>query len=211
LGAVYQRGGYALKLPDVNLKLVAASLVVALALLFGGNALVQMTRVSMPVERALRQMAEVRSYSIESTPYGAVLNVELGNVSDLSETVMEVTTAAAHLAGRNGVWIRIADSRDDTLRDVYHSLHFSLHEAIATGSFEDLERRAEQSAREAGLAGARVVVDSEYVYVSMSHGASQLYEVVPRRSHETGAAASSRSVARSDYGSFGAAGGVRIW
>ena len=200
-----------MKLPDVNVKLVAASLVVALALLFGGNALVRMTRVSMPVERALRQVAEVKSYSIESTPYGAVLNVELGDVSDLSETVMKVTMAAAHLAGRDGVWIRIADSRDDTLRDVYYRLHFSLQEAIATGSFEDLERRAEQSAREAGLTGARVVVDSEYVYVSMSHGESQLYEVVPRRSHETGAVPSSRSVARSDYGSFGAAGGVRIW
>jgi len=211
LRAVYQRGGYALKLPDVNVKLVAASLAVALALLFGGNALVRVTRVSIPVERALGHMAEVKSHSIESTPYGAVLNVELVDVSDLSETFRSLTMAAAHLAGQDGVWIRIADSRDDTLRDVYYRLHFSLQEAIATGSFEDLERRSEESAREAGLTGARVVVDSEYVYVSMSHGESQLYEVVPRRSHETGAVPSSRSVARSDYGSFGAAGGVRIW
>lgn len=200
-----------MKLPDVNVKLVAASLAVALALLFGGNALVRMTRVSIPVERALRQMAEVKSYSIESTPYGAVLNVELGDVSELSETVMKVTMAAAHLAGRDGVWIRILDSRDDTLRDVYHRLHFSLQEAIATGSFEDLESRSEQSAREAGISGARIVVDSEYVYVSMSHGASRLYEVVPRRPYETGAVTGSTSVARSDSRSFGAAGGVRIW
>ncbi len=200
-----------MKLPDVNVKLVAASLAVALALLFGGNALVRMTRVSIPVERALRQMAEVKSYSIESTPYGAVLNVELGDVSELSETVMKVTMAAAHLAGRDGVWIRILDSRDDTLRDVYHRLHFSLQEAIATGSFEDLERTSEQSAREAGISGARIVVDSEYVYVSMSHGASRLYEVVPRRPYETGAVTGSTSVARSDSRSFGAAGGVRIW
>ena len=200
-----------MKLPDVNVKLVAASLAVALALLFGGNALVRMTRVSIPVERALRQMAEVKSYSIESTPYGAVLNVELGDVSELSETVMKVTMAAAHLAGRDGVWIRILDSRDDTLRDVYYRLHFSLQEAIATGSFEDLESRSEQSAREAGISGARIVVDSEYVYVSMSHGASRLYEVVPRRPYETGAVTGSTSVARSDSRSFGAAGGVRIW
>lgn len=200
-----------MKLPDVNVKLVAASLAVALALLFGGNALLRMTSVSIPVERALRQMAEVKSYSIESTQYGAVLSVELGDVSDLSETVMKVTMAAAHLAGRDGVWIRILDSRDDTLRDVYYRLHFSLQEAIATGSFEDLERRSEQAAREAGLSGARIVVDSEYVYVSMSHGASRLYEVVPRRPHETGAVTGSTSVARSGSRSFGAAGGVRIW
>ena len=165
----------------------------------------------MPVERALRQMAEVKSYSIESTPYGTVLNIELGDVPDLSETFRKVTMAAAHLAGRDGVWICIADSRDDTLRDVYYRLHFSLQEAIATGSFAELELRAEQSAREAGLLRPRIVVDSEYVYVSMSHGANKLYEVVPRWPYEARAASSSTSVARSASRPFGAAGGVRIW
>lgn len=199
-----------MKLPDVNIKLVAASLAVALVLLFGGNAVFRMTSVSIPVERLLRPMAEIKSHSIEETPYGTVLDIELADVTDLSETFRKVALAAARLAGRDGVWIRIRDSRDAALRDVYYRLHFSLQEAIATGSFGEMERRAEQAASEADLADVSIVVDSDYVYVAMSHGASQLYEVVPRRPYEA-AASGATSVARSAARSFGSEGGVRIW
>ncbi len=195
-----------MKLPGVNIKLVAASLAVALVLLFGGHAVFRMTSISIPVERRLRLMAEVKSHSIELTPYGTVLDVELADVTDLSETFRKMELAAARLAGRNGVWIRIRDSRDETLRDAYYRLHFSLQEAAAQGSFAQLESRAEQVAREAGLSDFRIVVDSDYIYVAMSNGASQLYQVVSRQSHETSASGES-AIARSSR----SWGGVRIW
>ena len=200
-----------MKLPDVNIKLVAASLSVALVLLFGGNALVRMTSVSMPVERLLGPMTEIKSYSVERTSYGTVLDIELSGASDLPETIRKVTLAAARLAGREGVWIRIRDSRDDILSDVYYRLHLLLQEAMATGSFAEMERRVEETAHASGISDARIVVDSEYVYVSMSHGANQLYEVLPRRWSEAGAVYGTAQAARSASRSSGVYGGVRIW
>ncbi|MCR4426871.1 MAG: hypothetical protein NUW23_11920 [Firmicutes bacterium] len=187
-----------MKVFGMDAKVILVSFGVALALLFAGREVVTRTSISVPLERTLRPMQEVRSYSIEQTSYGRVLNLELGEVDDLRETMKKVQGALTKISGGNDIEIRIVDSRDEVLSDVFHRMHFTIHEAIATGSFADMAREAESLAEAAELSYVRVVVDECNVYVTLRHGHNALYEVVPRGRVAVAEAPSGRA-------------GVRVW
>ncbi|HPZ12928.1 MAG TPA: hypothetical protein PLK04_01675 [Bacillota bacterium] len=171
-----------MKLPDINIKVVLASVAVAAVLLFGGREVFLRTSVAMPMDRAFASMSEIESYSFERSAYGAVVEVKLGNVEDLSETVRKVEAAVAKVPADGRLWVRISDTRDVLLQDVYYRMHFDIEEAIATGSFSDLKRRADEKAWQAGLSGCVVQVDADNVYVSLENGEHRLYAVVSRAS-----------------------------
>ncbi len=79
---------------------------------FGGREVFLRTSVAMPMDRAFASMSEIESYSFERSAYGAVVEVKLGNVEDLSETVRKVEAAVAKLPADGRLWVRISDTRD---------------------------------------------------------------------------------------------------
>jgi len=169
-----------LKLPDINLKVVLVSVAVAAVLLFGGREVLMRTSVTMPIDKAFASMSEIESYSIERLPYGTVVDIGLNNAEDLAETVRKIEAATSKLPAGGGLWVRITDTRDPLLQDVYDRMHFDIQEAIATGSFAELRRRADEEAQHAGLSDCDIYVDIDNVYVTLEDGEHQLYAVSPR-------------------------------
>lgn len=169
-----------MKLPDVNIKIVLASVAVATVLLFGGREVLMRTSVTMPMDKAFASMSEIESYSIERVPYGTVVDISLGDAEDLAETVRKIEAATLKLSAGRGLWVRITDTRDPLLQDVYHRIHFDIQEAIATGSFSELRSRADEEAQHAGLSDCDIYVDIDNVYVTLEDGEHQLYAVSPR-------------------------------
>ncbi|MDD4336904.1 MAG: hypothetical protein PHH46_05930 [Firmicutes bacterium] len=169
-----------MKLPDINMKVVLVSVAVATVLLFGGREVLMRTSVTMPMEKAFASMSEIESYKIERLPYGTVVDISLRNAGDLSETVRKIEAATSKLPAGGGLWVRITDTRDALLQDVYHRIHFDIQEAIATGSFSELRRRADEEAQRAGLSDCAIYVDIDHVYITLEDGEHELYAVSPR-------------------------------
>ncbi|MEA4884609.1 MAG: hypothetical protein VB144_13340 [Clostridia bacterium] len=169
-----------MKSTGVHIRTVAASLAIALVLLFGGREVFIRTSVARPLRIALASMPEITSHSTEATRKGMVLSLRLEGVNDLEETMKRASWAASAATKRDDITIRILDSRDDALREAYHRIHFVIQEAISTGSFASMESRAQAIAKAAGVSSCRLWVDEECVYIALSNGSHELYEVAPR-------------------------------
>lgn len=170
----------------LNPVILVLAFILAFGALVAGNFIIHRAQVTGPLERFLRGEPAVKSYRIESVGPGfgrgggVILHVTLARVDDLKKAYTDLEAGVKRISGERPVLIDLSDKRDKELCDLYYRVHFSVFEAIETGSFERMARVIESEARAFGCTDARAFVDLERVYIALYKGDHYLYEIVGR-------------------------------
>ncbi len=153
--------------------------VVALAVLLGGQGLAKTMRVDRPLARELSSIDGVRRYALEDGAEGIRLELTLGRVPDLEQTIAKVLAAVGERRREPVAEIAIRDQRQG-LNGVYYDLRFSLEEALATGRYTALRGDLDRLASRYRLDRARIYLGRQFIYVQLEKGPAYLYQALPR-------------------------------
>ncbi|MFZ5897738.1 MAG: hypothetical protein ACOYU7_00880 [Bacillota bacterium] len=164
----------------LKINIVILTFILGLAVLLGGNFLYDKYGSNQSLRQDLSENEYVESFKLEDQGAFVLVTVRMKP----SDNFMKVYQALERdieigLNGRPHQLV-IEDTRDRTLSDVLYKSQYSIHQAIAQGSFPEMARVIEENARGAD-AVARVFVDNKYVYVQLEgRNGSYLLEVIPR-------------------------------
>lgn len=136
--------------------------------------------VENPLDQTLRAHQCVEGVRMESKEGVSVVTVALGEVDDLHETFEQVEAIVSSRMPPGSYRLEIEDTRTPELADLYHTVHFDIAEAIATGAFTRMSQNVEAKIASAGPERSRIWVSPGRIYLQIHHGDSYLYEVIER-------------------------------
>lgn len=161
----------------LGLALIVAAII--LTVLLGGQGLAKTLRVNRPLSRELRAIDGVHQYTLGSSPEGIRLDLTLGRVPDLEQTMVKVLASIAERRREPVAEVQIRDHRQG-LTGVYYDLRFSLEEALATGRYSALRGDLDRLASRYHLDRVRIYLGQRFIYVQLEKGPAYLYQALPR-------------------------------
>lgn len=166
--------------------IMGLTILITLALLFGGQSLWQQYAIAQPMSQIARGIDGVESASLDkagkNTPITRI-NVKLHNVANLQTTYQALNERILNVLGHNKYEIILHSSPTPELEQLFYSIHYYIQEAIFTGNFGLMAERIQTRAA-AGNVTAQTYVDAKYVYLQLANPAGNLYIVVPRQTVE---------------------------
>lgn len=164
---------------NLNLKVIAITFALGLALLFGGQYVYQKYGFNQPVKQVLAANPAVAGYTLEEQGPELVIKVHLKRTDNLQESYRALRRQVDEAMRGRPYQLVIEDERDGSLREAFYNSQYIIYQAIAQGNFQEMAEEVRAHAR-AVNATARVYVDGEYVYVQMENEHGYLAEVIPR-------------------------------
>ncbi|WP_425057806.1 hypothetical protein SCACP_23480 [Sporomusa carbonis] len=180
-------------MPNKNYNWVigCVTLMLTLAVLFGGQFLWNKYAVANPVNRMFQNIDGVESVSISRLNEQSKNNetvkiyIKLNHVDNLQNLYEEITDGLNQVGGGKKYDIVIRDTRTPELEQFYYSIHYDIQEAIFTGNFATMAERIQAKAGSAQVK-TQIYVGNKNIYVQMTKGADGMYVVVPRDSGNRG-------------------------
>lgn len=163
--------------------IVGLTIIVTLAVLFGGQFLWQQLAIAKPMSQIAQGIDGVESAFLEKNSQNdstVKINVTLAHVTNLQTTYKALNDRIFNVLGHKKYKIIINDSRTPELEQLYYSIHYYIQEAIFTGNFGLMSEKIQSKATASG-SNAQVFVDAKYVYLQLSSQNSNMYIVVPRQ------------------------------
>ncbi|MEW5761730.1 MAG: hypothetical protein AB1776_00845 [Bacillota bacterium] len=160
----------------LRFKVILASLLATLAVLFGGQWLYLKYSLQQPLREIMA--ADSITYRVED---GATLKVyvRLKKPSDLMHEYRELDEKLRSALRDRPYQLIVEDRRSAALNEAFYRSQFAIYTAIAGGNFENMAEKVKENAAAVG-AQARVWLDGQHVYVYMWKDDRYLVEVIPR-------------------------------
>ena len=166
-----------------RLPIVLGAMATVLALLFGLQFLYARQAVVLPLSAQLRQTPGVSGRPVVHQSGGTLrIRVQLRQVPDLRSTYRHLQSVVRAAAGGRAVSLRVQDSATAALRaDFYQKLNFIIDQGRATGQYVAMQKAFAAASRHLGLSKAQLTVGEAHVYVALTQGSHDLYEILPLR------------------------------
>ena len=169
---------------DINWVIGGLALMLTLAILFGGQLLWNKYGIVDPINNAVQHIEGIESVKVvplkeQKANESIKIYVQLAQVANLQKLYDEMEGALKQVYRPQRYEIVIQDNRTPELEAFYHSIHYSVEEAIFTGNFTVMAGSIESKAGSAGVK-VQTYVDSKNVYLQMSKGTNAMYVVVTR-------------------------------
>ncbi|MDI6631222.1 MAG: hypothetical protein AB1507_02055 [Bacillota bacterium] len=163
----------------LQLKAVLVALAIGLVCLFGGQWLYNKYGYQQSLQQALAAQPQVADFKLEERSDQLVVTVRLRNPGNLQLTYKELRQAIGEALGSRPFTLELTDNRDAALEEVFYRSQFAIYQAFVQGSFEEMEQEVNAHARAAG-AQARLYLDGENLYLTLTRGDRFLAAVIPR-------------------------------
>lgn len=175
---------------DLNWVIGGLTLMLTLASLFGGQWLWNKYAVVNPIGNAVKNIAGIDAVNVirlneQVGSENIKIYVKLSQVANLQKLYDELEEALQQVHKPQRYEIVIEDSRTPELEQFYHSIHYSVQEAIFTGNFAAMAGSIEAKAGSAGIE-SQTYVDTKNVYLQMATGTNEMYVVIARDSNRPG-------------------------
>jgi len=159
---------------------VASTMAIMLAVLFGGAYLIRSGAIDQPLQRGLVAHELVESVQVEQISSRRVIRLKLSHTPDLERAYTDLDRVAKQTLKSAPYELLIEDRRTAELEQAYKRANLHVQEALVTGAFA---QSAERVNHEADLVGATAIlsVDRNRVYLQLKKGESYLYSVTDRR------------------------------
>jgi hypothetical protein len=153
---------------------------VTLAVLVAGSYAWSRFSLEKPLDQTLRALPGVLQVDMRQQNGVNIIGVTVSEVPDLSKTYGDIERAVSSRMAPGTYRVELSDARDAYLEDLYHTIHFDIAEAMATGGFGQAAARFEETAREAGLDRWKMWVTNDRIYVQLHRQDAYLYQIIER-------------------------------
>lgn len=158
---------------------ILISLAIGLVCLFGGQWLYNKYGYQQSLQQALERQPQVADFKAEDQGGQLAVTVRLRSTENLVGAYKEIKRTVNNALGSRPFVLELADNRDASLEEAFYQSQFIIYQAIAQGSFKEMEIEVNAHARAVG-ASARMYIDSENVYLVLTKGDRYLNAVIPR-------------------------------
>ncbi|MEW6183346.1 MAG: hypothetical protein AB1500_09265 [Bacillota bacterium] len=162
-----------------RIKAILISLVIGLICLFGGQWLYNKYGYQQSLQQVLERQPQVAEFKTEEQGDRLAIKVRLKSAGNLMVTYQQLEGALDNALGKRSFVLELMDNRDASLEEAYYRSQFALYQALAQGSFEEMEAEINRQAGAVG-ATARVYIDGDNVYLALIKGDRFLAKVIPR-------------------------------
>jgi len=163
----------------LRIKAILVALGIGLICLFGGQFLYEKYGYQQALYQALAKQPQVADFVVSTENGQLVVTVRLRAPGNLMLTYQELKRLTGEALGNRPFTLKIADNRDAVLEEVFYRSQFAIYQALAQGSFREMEREVSRYAQAAG-AEARIYIDNENLYVTLTRGDHFLAAVICR-------------------------------
>lgn len=163
----------------LRIKAILVALGIGLVCLFGGQFLYEKYGYQQALYQALAKQPQVADFAVGTENGQLVVTVRLRAPGNLMLTYQELKRLTGEALGNRPFILRIADNRDAVLEEVFYRSQFVIYQALAQGSFREMEKEVNRYAQAAG-AEARIYIDNENLYVTLTRGDHFLATVICR-------------------------------
>lgn len=160
-----------------NIATIFLVFVLTLGLLLGGRWAYQEFGVMKPLKKSLADAPIIKETVIKNEGTKLTIELELGEVQSLYESVREIEELLPQKGSFNLV---IKDQRNDYLKSLWSQSRFPLEEAAALGNLTEMREQLKKNLGEAKLDRWLLEVDGDNLYLQMHADNAYLYEIVPR-------------------------------
>jgi hypothetical protein len=166
-------------LQNLRWPVVVAVMAAALMLLFGGGFVLKSRTVEEPLKMLYNGSPVVEKSELVRDGDGYAITLKLKDTPDLSSAYGNLDSETRKVLKEIPYTIKVQDSRDAALEQIYNRVNLYVQEALATGQFATMADKVDQEAAKAGMS-ARFAVDNDRVYLQMKDEDGYLYSVVDR-------------------------------
>lgn len=163
----------------IRVHLVIVFLLLTLAILVAGNFIYQKYYLTEPLFKLYQNTKVVQDYHLDEDGTVKVVQVKMKKTANLQKSYQELLEVTGKVMGTSQFTLEIKDKRNAGLEKVYSDSQLVIFEALAKGSFTEMDKVIKDNAKAAG-AQANVFMDRENIYVQLFQGNNYLYEIVPR-------------------------------
>lgn len=157
------------QLKQFNWPVLLLALAFTLALLLGGNALLQAAGIEGPLIRELKALPGVSDVTLGE----GELQVRLAPSADLAATYQAIASRAERYE------LVLVDDRDAALAAFYSEVQFALFEGLQTGRYVEMKEQVDALAAAQGLTH-QLSLDDRMLYLSAQHEGHSLFVALQR-------------------------------
>lgn len=165
---------------QIRFMTVLTVLVVTLCILLGGQHLYESYYVNNNLRDEIGQIVKVEEIRIEKQEDPPTVYLRAPEIENLRKDYLNIEKTVDRRLGAD-YRIVLLDDRTPELESLYEKCSFIIQEAIATGSYQDMEQQIGKMAKENGV-HYRLFIDSSAIYLELRDERGYLYEVIPRHS-----------------------------
>ncbi len=178
-GRESMEGEWVVNLRQIRWPVVLLVMAGVLGGLFGVGFLLKSQTVDQPLNAMLSQTAQVESFTVHRIGEKHEIRVRFRTATDLKAGYTQLDQEVAKILRTVPYEIKVEDLRTPDLEAVANRMDLYVQEALVTGQFAVMADRVEAEAQKVG-AVARIGVDGDRVYLSLTKGDGYLYSVFSR-------------------------------
>lgn len=163
--------------------LIAASVIITVALLLGGQYAWHKLYLERPLTAQLQTLG-VRSCTISYTGPKDVVTLSMGKVSDFQSTYQQIEQTLDTTLGKGSYDLEITNQANRELSGFLVQVQPVLFEGIQTGKYTWMVNLIDGKARSAGLE-SKVQIDENSVYLQIFGKGGTAYRIIPREQSDT--------------------------
>lgn len=168
-----------MNLQQIRWPLVLLVLAVSLAGLFGAGYILKSQTVDQPVRELLAGTPQVESYNVQQIRGQTEVTVRFAGTVDLKEAYSQLDDNLRGIMKSVQYRLQVEDQRTPALERASERIDLYVAEGVVTGQFATMADRIEAEAAAVGAA-ARIGIDGERVYVTLTAPDGYLFSVTDR-------------------------------
>ena len=167
----------------VRLTIVVVTLIVGLAVIFGGQYAVKTFYQEEPFKKRVLSIEGIEDVKLVEVKDGQKVYLTVNPEVDV-KTAYRKTDEMAQEMLKGEVKVEVDNKSTAQLQDIYHKMHFAIYEGIASGKFTVMAENIEAIGQEIELQDLNVEVDNENVYLKFAKNNQVYTKVLPRKTQQ---------------------------
>ncbi|MGC5324608.1 hypothetical protein [Brevibacillus sp. SYSU BS000544] len=163
---------------------IISSLLIALALLFGGWFLFQKVEIEEPVRTKIAQMESATLADLQITKEQMLIKLTVTKPEDFPEEYKSLENDISGIVKNKEVIVELTNQNEE-LKKVWNNGTFALTEALELHQYSKLPALVNEWKVKNQLDLALTSMDKSNIYIFLKRGSDEFYTIVPREQQES--------------------------
>ncbi len=170
----------------IKINIVILIIAVVLMIFFAGKFIMTKYNVEQPLLESINNVNGIENVELIDSNGKINIKITVTDDADFYQTYKNVVEITETQLAEDKGNVLINNKTSPALNDIYHKIHFSIYEGIATSQFTKMNSEIEEIAQTSGLKDFKVWIDNNNLYLKMSDGDNYLYKIISRITKNTG-------------------------
>ncbi|MCL0081045.1 hypothetical protein M1N64_02295 [Peptococcaceae bacterium] len=162
--------------------IIILSLLVGLALFFGGQFLYQKYKIALPLEEMIRSNEAIQTFSIqkESDPVQVIIKLN-SNDGSIAAVYQDLYRNISTILEPQSFVIKFEDHPDSELKSIWYQNQYIVHQAIMQGNYVEMAAEIKKTVQKSNV-DVRVDIDHDNIYIQLAKDDGHtLFKIVARQ------------------------------